>query len=237
MYFRPRVYPFALRERSLLKSSRDNVKAKRFLIADDHEAVSEGVRIIIEREKGWEVCGIAKTGTEAVTLAKKLRPDVAVVDMTMPELNGLEVTRRIKRALPETEILMFTGHESEELIKSVFEAGAKSYITKLDSGKNLVAALYRLLEHKPFFTSKVADVLFAHYIDGNRPLGNDPLSSRENEAVQLLAEGKTNKEIASILGISVKTTETHRAAIMRKLGLGSFSELVRYAIRHKMVEA
>ena len=160
----------------------------------------EGVRIIIEREKGWKVCGIAKTGTEAVTLAKKLRPDVAVVDMTMPELNGLEVTRRIRRALPQTEILMFTAHESEDLIKRVFEAGAKSYIMKLDSGKNLVAALYRLLEHKPFFTSKVSDILFARYIDGSGPSGNDPLSSRENETVQLLAEGKTNKEVAALLG-------------------------------------
>lgn len=197
----------------------------------------EGVRIIIEREEGWKVCGIAKTGTEAVSLAKKLRPDVAVVDMTMPELNGLEVTRRIKRALPQTEILMFTAHESEDLIKSVFEAGAKSYIMKLDTGKNLVAALYSLLDHKPFFTSKVTDVLFARYINGNVASASGPLTSRENETVQLLAEGKTNKEVAALLGISVKTTETHRAAIMRKLGLGSFSELVRYAIRHKMVEA
>ncbi len=213
------------------------MKTKRFLIADDHEAVREGVKIIIEREKGWKVCGIAGTGTEAVSLAKKLRPDVVVVDMTMPRLNGLEITRRIKRALPKTEILMFTAHESEELIRRAFEAGAKSYIMKLDTGKNLVAALHRLVGHKPFFTPKVADVLFASYLDGRGPWPSKPLSSRENETVQLLAEGNTNKEVAAVLGVSVKTTETHRAAIMRKLRLRTFSELVHYAIRHKMIEA
>jgi len=221
--------------------SQDSLKAKRFLIADDHEAIREGTRIMIEREAGWEVCGVAKTGREAVALAEKLRPDVVIVDMTMPELSGLEATKLIKRALPHTEVLMFTAHESEDLIKRVFEAGAKSYIIKSDTGRSLIAALQSVVNHKPFFTSKVSEVLFARYLEsanGERVSpANDPLTPRENQTVHLLAEGKSNKEVAATLGISVKTAETHRAAIMRKLALRSFSELVRYAIRHKMIEA
>jgi DNA-binding NarL/FixJ family response regulator len=213
------------------------MKLKRFLIADDHEAMCEGTRVMIEREAGWKVCAVARTGVEAVAFAEKFRPDVAVVDVMMPELGGLEVTRRIRRMLPQTEVLIFTAHHSEELIQRVFDAGAKSYILKLDTGKNLVAALRCLLEHKPFFTSKVSDVLFARYLEGGSSIKSDPLSSRENQTAQLLAEGKSNKEVAAILGVSVKTTETHRAAIMRKLSLHSFSDLVRYAIRQKMVEA
>jgi DNA-binding NarL/FixJ family response regulator len=213
------------------------MKPKTFLLTDDHEAMREGTRVLIEREAGWKVCGAARTGIQAVALAQKLRPNVAVVDVMMPELGGLEVTRRIRRMLPQTEVLIFTAHESEELIQPVFEAGAKGYILKLDSGKNLVTALRCLPEHKPFFTSKVSDVLFARYLEGASSTKSDPLSSRENQTVQLLAEGKSNKQVAALLGVSIKTTETHRAAIMRKLSLHSFSELVRYAIRQKMIEA
>jgi DNA-binding NarL/FixJ family response regulator len=211
----------------------------RILLADDHEVVRQGLRALIEKRSEWEVCGEAADGRSAVALAEKVQPDVAVVDFGMPELNGLEATRQIKRVLPACEILVFTGTEDEELIHKIFAAGARSYILKNDMTHHLVSAIEALSHHKHYFTGAVSEVLFARYLDGTpaHDGGGSELTSREREIVQLLAEGQSNKQVASTLGISVKTVETHRATIMRKLRCDSFAELVRYAIRQKIVQA
>jgi two-component system, NarL family, response regulator NreC len=210
----------------------------RILIADDHEVVREGIRALIEHEPGWQVCGVAANGLEAVHMAKKMKPHVVVLDMSMPDLDGLEALREIKRALPSTEVVIFSAHHSEEVIEQLFEAGAKSYIQKSDAGRYLVAAIKSLAEHKPFFTREISQILFAKFTDApdNTDGQQRTLTSREREVVRLLAKGTSNKEIAAILGISVRTAETHRAALMRKLGLDSLAGVVRYAIRNNIVE-
>jgi len=212
----------------------------RILLADDHEVVRQGVRMLIEKETGWTVCGEAVDGRKAVALAEKLAPDVAVLDLGMPGLNGLDAARQIKRAQPKTEVLIFTGEESEQLIHDVFAAGARSYILKSDIGGHLVEAIRALGQHKHYFTNRISEVVFARYLNGSAGAGNDKaegLTPREREIVQLLGEGRSNKEAAALLGISVKTVETHRATTMRKLRLNSFADLVRYAIRNKIIAA
>ncbi len=214
----------------------------RILIADDHEIVREGTRAVIERQPGWEVCGVAATGREAVEQALALKPDIVVMDMTMPELNGLDATVQIKRRLPQTEILIFSVHQTDELIRDVFEAGAKSFIFKSEAHHFLVEAIQSLSQHKPFVTNKVSEVLFADFLNRSE---DEPhaaqtskrLTAREREIVQLLAQGRSNKEVAGALGISVRTAENHRASVLRKLRLNSLADLVHYAIRNGIVEA
>lgn len=212
----------------------------RILLADDHEIVRQGVHRLLENQPEFEICGEAANGRAAVALAKALQPDVAILDMGMPELNGLEAARQIKKISPRTELLIFTGEESEQLIHAVFEAGARSYILKSDISRHLVAAIQALGQHKHYFTTRVSEVIFARYLDGATGPGADKtagITPREREIVQLLAEGKSNKAVAAVLGVSTKTVETHRAAVMRKLRLESFADLVRYAIRNKIVAA
>jgi two-component system, NarL family, response regulator NreC len=214
----------------------------RILIADDHDVMREGTRAVIERQPGWEVCGTAGTGREAVAQAVRLQPDIVIMDMSMPDLNGLDAAVQIKRRLPPTEILMFTAHETEELIREVFEIGVKSFIFKSEAHTYLVDAIRSLSQHKPFFTNKVSQILFSDIVNRStkgaaRIEPGQRLSAREREIVQLLAEGKSNKEVADTLGISVRTAETHRASILRKLSLDSIAGLVRYAIRNKIIEA
>jgi DNA-binding NarL/FixJ family response regulator len=214
------------------------VKTIRILIADNHDIVRAGVRLLIEKQPGWEVCGEAANGREAVALAEKSQPDVAVLALTMPELNGLDATRQIKRRSPEVEVVILTAHDNENLVHQVFEVGARSYILKTEAEKHLVPAVRLAYEHKPFFTSKVSEIIFARYLDrGRADPKNSSLTPRERELLQLLAEGKSNKEAASTLGIGVKTAESHRAAVMHKLALRSVSDLVRYAIRNRIIEA
>jgi two-component system response regulator NreC len=205
----------------------------RILIADDHEVVREGARALIEHEPGWEVCGVAVNGREAVESANKLKPDIVILDMTMPELDGLEALRQIKRASPNTEVVIFSAHHSEQLIEQLFEAGAKSYIQKSDAGRYLLAAIKALAEHKRFFTPEISNVLFAKFSG----LGAHELTPREKEIIRLLAGGSSNKEIALALGISIRTVETHRANLMHKLGIDSLAALVRYAVRNHIIEA
>jgi DNA-binding NarL/FixJ family response regulator len=212
----------------------------RILIVDDHAVVRRGVRSLLESQPGWEISGEATTGREAVELAKRLQPDVVVMDLSLPELNGLEATRQILKDSPLSEILVLTMHHSEELARDVLQAGARGYVLKSDADQNLIAAVESLRQHKPFLTSRVTEFVLDDYrrrtdmLDDGLP--RETVTAREREIIQLLAEGKSNKEAASTLGISVKTVEAHRANIMRKLRLHSVSDLVRYAIRNKIAQ-
>lgn len=207
----------------------------RILLADDHEMVRKGLRATIEAHRGWEVCGEARTGREAVAKARELRPDVVVMDFAMPELNGMEATRQIRAAVPRAEVLILSMHESERLVREMLAAGARGYILKTDAGEFLVAALEALSEHKPYFTPKVSAVVLQGYLNPE-PQPSSELTPREREIVQLIAEGKATKEVAEALGISVKTAETHRTNLMRKLSLHSAADVVRYAIRNQIVQ-
>lgn len=209
----------------------------RILLADDHDAVRRGLRAMLEDHPGWQVCGEAADGREAVQLAAKLRPDIAVLDLEMPELNGLEATRQIKKELLDVEVLIYTMHETEQLIREVLVAGARGYVLKADAGYQLIEAVEALSRHKPFFTTKASETLLESFLKSRLEAGETSvLTDRERQVVQLLAEGNVNKEVAAALGISVKTVETHRAAVMRKLGVNSIVDLVHYAIRNQLVK-
>ncbi len=216
-------------------------KPLRILIADDHEIVRQGVRTIAESQAGWIVVAEAENGLDAVSQALEVKPDIALLDISMPELNGLEAAKEILKQLPETQVLILTMHESDELVREVLAAGARGFILKTDARRDLVDALRSLSEHRPFFTPKVADMVLEGFRQQRAPANTeiavgDRLTSRERQIVQLLAEGKTSKEIATVLDISIKTADTHRANLMRKLDLHSLAEVVRYAIRNKIIE-
>ena len=210
-------------------------------MVDDHQVVRRGVAgVIADANSGWEVCGEASTGREAVAAAASLRPDIVVMDISMPDITGLEATRQILKNQPGTEILILSIHESEQMIQDVLRAGARGYILKGDAGSDLIKALETVREHKLFFTSKVSEAVLSGYLNrnalaapGEAPLGN--LSPRELEVIKLVAEGKSNKEVANILHIGVNTVESHRAHIMDNLGLRSVTDLVRYAVRNNLV--
>ena len=212
----------------------------RILVVDDHAVVRRGVRALLESQPGWEVAAEATTGREAVELAKRLQPDIVVMDLSLPELNGLDATRLILKESPRTEVLVLTMHHSEELARNVLQAGARGYILKSDADESLIAAVDSLRQHKPFLTSKVTEFVLDDYLRRTEEQEGAPhtlVTIREREIIQLLAEGKSNKEAAAALGISVKTIEAHRANLMRKLRLRSLSDLVRYAVRNKIVQA
>lgn len=211
----------------------------RILLADDHEIVRKGLRTVLEERSDWEVCAEATSGREAVQLATETKPDVVVMDISMPELNGLEAARQIMKTLPRTEVLILTVHDSENLVQEVLDVGARGYLLKSDASDHLITAVESLLNRKPYLTSRVSEIVLDGYLTGREPLKGEPrrrLTPREREIVQLLAEGKSNKEVASTLNISVKTAETHRTNIMRKLDLHSISELVRYAVRNQIIQ-
>jgi len=215
----------------------------RILIADDHDVVRQGVRNILESDPDLELCAEATNGREAVSLASQHSPHVAILDISMPELNGIDAARQILKSHPEVKVLIFTVHDAERLVYEVFSAGAHGYILKSDAGRHLLSAVRNVLEGRHYFSTQVSEVLFESFQRKDLPhlpqaeeQRKGP-SVREREIIQLLAEGKSNKEVATALGISVKTAETHRAAIMRKLGLHSVGELVRYAIRNHIIEA
>jgi|SRR6516164_2543651 len=198
-----------------------------------------GSPMIIEEHAGWQVCSEARSGREAVEKCSQLNPDVIVIDVSMPDLNGLEATRQIRKACPRTEVLVITHYDYDEMAAEVMDSGAHGYVLKSDSDTDLVRAVEALSQHKPFFTSRITEMFLANR--GSRV--TDPaemmrkrLTMREREILQLLAEGKTAKEVATILGIAIKTSDTHRTNIMRKLDVHSVAELVRYAIRNKVVE-
>jgi DNA-binding NarL/FixJ family response regulator len=192
---------------------------------------------MLESHPGWEVCAEASNGRTAVKLATELKPNIAVIDLELPDLNGLEATRQIKKEVPEVEVLIYTMYETEELIRKVLAAGARGYVLKSDAGQHLTEAVEALSRHKLFLTPVASETVFDRFLKSTRreESDNSILTNREREIVQLLAEAKGNKEIASALCISVKTVETHRASVMRKLGINSIVELVHYAIRNNLV--
>jgi DNA-binding NarL/FixJ family response regulator len=213
----------------------------RILIADDHDLMRRGLRAILESHPGWTICAEGHTGREAVEKAKELRPEIAVLDITMPELNGIEAARKIRKVSPNTEILMLSVHYSDQLVRDVVQAGVRGYIVKSDSDRDLVVAVEALAKHRPFFTPLATEAMLTGLNTASSALEKpepteDRLTSREREILQLLSEGKSSKEVASVLNLSVKTAETHRSNIMRKLKIHNVTDLVRYAVRNRIIE-
>ncbi len=214
--------------------------AFRIFIADDHEVVRKGLISLLEAQPGWEVCGEAGDGREAVEKAFELKPDITILDIGMPGLNGLEATRQILKVNPDAKILVLTLHDSDSVVREVLNAGARGFLLKSDAARDLVAAAEALRRDKTYFTSKVAAMVLEGYLKGGvapspTQVTRNRLTPREREIVQLLAEGKSTKEVAVALGLSVKTAETHRSNIMRKLQIHSVSDLVLYAVRNNIV--
>jgi DNA-binding NarL/FixJ family response regulator len=207
----------------------------RILIADDHEVVRFGLRQILQAQPNWEVVAEASNGKDAVAKAIETKPDVCVLDYSLPLMNGLEVTRQIRLRMPKSEILIFTMHDNESLVQQLLQVGARGYLLKSDARTHLIEAISSLASHRPFFTGRVSEALLNVYLARPEKLVS-AITARERSVVQLIAEGHTNKEAARILNISLKTVETHRATVMRKLRVSSSAGLVRYAIRNKIVE-
>jgi DNA-binding NarL/FixJ family response regulator len=220
----------------------------RILIADDHEVARRGIRALLESHAGWEVCAEAKDGRDAVELSDSTKPDIALLDIGMPNLNGLEAARQISMASPEVAILILTMHDSDNMVREVLRAGARGFLLKSDAGRDLVAAVEALQLHRTFFTRRVSQMVLDGFLDREtrgekgEPLdrtddgSGESLTAREREVIQLLAEGRTSKEVAVTLNLSVKTAETHRTNLMRKLGLHSVADLTRYAVRNGIVQ-
>jgi len=212
---------------------------KRILVADDHEIVRHGLRRLLESQPEWEVCGEAESGREAVEKAVRLKPDVVILDFSMPGLNGAEAARQILKVLPRSEVIILTMHDSDHLLREALEVGVRGYVLKSDAMTDMISAVQAMLLHKSYLSPSVSGTVVEGFLHGNGFEGEETgrLTPRERQIVQLLAEGKSNKEAADILAISVRTVEAHRANVMHKLNLSSFSDLVHFAIRNKIVEA
>lgn len=216
-----------------------NKNSLRIVVADDHELVRRGIRELLEAQKGWKVVGQAMGGREAIEVVKKLKPDIAIVDITMPDMDGLEVTRRIRDVARETQVLILTMHESDQMVRRVLEMGARGYVLKSDMAAHLFQAVKDLGNGKLSLTPKVSELVLRGFLKKgeSKPSENGHArpTPREVEIIRLLAKGKANKEIAAELGITLRTVETHRAHIMMKMGLHSLTELIHYAISEKIV--
>jgi DNA-binding NarL/FixJ family response regulator len=217
------------------------MKTLSILLADDHDLLRRGVKSLLQSRADWEVCCEAHTGREAVSKAEKMKPDIAILDISMPDLNGVDAAKRIRKVSPRTEVLILSSHYSDQLVRDILEAGARGYVRKSDSDRHLVIAVETLAKHQPFFNPQATDVILTKYNEGTVPADLSApihgLTSREREITQLVTEGKNSNEVASFLCISVKTVDTHRANIMRKLQIHSRTELVRFAIRNHIIQA
>src|SRR5580698_6055447 len=217
-----------------------STKRLRILVADDHELVRRGIHGLLRARRGWTVVGEAMNGLEAVEKANRLKPDVAILDISMPDLGGLQATRRIRESVPTTQVVILTMHESDQMVRRVLDVGALGYVLKSDLAANLVKAVKAVSAGKLFLTPKVSEIVVKGFLKSGKqadlPERSEPRPTpRQTEIIRLLAEGKANKVIAADLGISIRTVETHRAKIMQKFGLHSLAELLHYAIRQGIV--
>lgn len=214
----------------------------RILIADDHEVVRHGLCTLLQMHEGWEICGEAGDGREAVEMAKRLKPDVVVLDVGMPNLNGLAATRQLAQQNPELKIIVLTITDSDQVIREALDAGARGFVLKSDAARDLVSAVEALQRDRMFFTPRVNDMVLAGFLDkgdsgsGLETSKSPKLTPREREVIQLLAEGKSSKEVACLLNLSTKTAETHRSNIMRKLDFHSIRDLVVYAVKNDIIQ-
>jgi DNA-binding NarL/FixJ family response regulator len=212
------------------------VDMTRIFLAEDHDIVRRGLCALLEEQPGWTVCGEASNGMEAVDAIIAQAPNVAIVDYALPMLNGLEVIRKVHRAAADIQTLMFTQHDNEVLIKEALQAGARGFLTKSDSDDQIVSAVSALSRRRPYFSMRLSEAMLKDFLrQGEGP--ENPLSPREREVVQLIAEGNSNKRVASLLDISIKTVESHRSASMRKLNIKTTANLIRYAVRNRLIEA
>lgn len=207
----------------------------RILIADDHEIVRRGVRNLISSHPGWEVCGEAADGREAGEIGLREKPDIAILDVSLPGLNGIGVARQLRQALPKLEVLFFTMHDDEETMIAGLSVGARGYLQKSDSDQHLLAAVSALGAHRPYFSAAASELLLSGALHDRKRSALESFTGRELEVAQLIAEGNSNKQIARRLGITVKTVETHRGAAMRKAGVRTAAEFVRFAIRRNLI--
>jgi DNA-binding NarL/FixJ family response regulator len=214
----------------------------RILLADDHEIVRRGLCSLLQKHEGWEVCGEASDGREAIAMAQQLKPDVVIVDIGMPHLNGLDTTRQLLQLDPHFKVIVLTITDSDQVIREALSAGARGFVLKSDAARDLVSAVEALQSNRMFFTPRVNDLVLAGFLDKGHAISrSEPpslpvLTAREREVTQLLAEGKSSKEVASVLNLSTKTVETHRSNIMRKLSLHSIRDLVVYAIKNNIIQ-
>jgi DNA-binding NarL/FixJ family response regulator len=214
----------------------------RILLADDHEILRRGLTSLLQKHEGWEVCGEASDGREAVEMAKQLKPDVIIVDIGMPNLNGLDTTRQLMQYDPRFKVIVLTITDSDQVIREALDAGARGFVLKSDAARDLVSAVEALQSKRMFFTPRVNDLVLAGFLDKGHSMSRNEvpnlptLTVREREVTQLLAEGKSSKEVASLLNLSTKTVETHRSNIMRKLSLHSIRDLVVYAIKNNIIQ-
>jgi DNA-binding NarL/FixJ family response regulator len=213
----------------------------RILIADDHEVVRRGLCTLLQSHDGWEICGEATDGRVAVEKAKDLKPDVVIVDIGMPSLNGLAATRQLVQQDPRCKVIVLTITDSDQVIREALDAGARGFVLKSDAARDLVSAVEALQLNRMFFTPRVNDMVLAGFLDRRNVATNVPprlprLTPREREVIQLLAEGKSSKEVACVLNLSTKTAETHRSNIMRKLGFHSIRDLVVYAVKNNIIQ-
>jgi len=211
----------------------------RILIADDHAVVRRGIRTLLESEPEWEICGEAKDGREAVSRVRQVKPEVAILDIGMPGLNGAEALRQIRKASPSTAVVIFTVHDSEELAADLLRAGACAYLLKSEVDEDLIPAIKAAIKHQPYLTAAIGTMVMRDYLTpGVRRISTKSiLTPREREILQLAAEGKSSKEVACALGIATETARTHRKNLMQKLGAHSTAALVHYAVRNQIVPA
>ena len=208
----------------------------RILVADDHEIVRKGVRNVIESHPGWEVCAEAADGQKALELALSERPDIAILDVSLPSLNGIALARRLHKECPSIRILLFTMHDDDETVTTGLAAGARGYLLKSDSEGHLEAAISALGANRPYFSASVSELLLDAAVNERRKSRLESFTTRELEVAQLIAEGNNNKMIARRLNVSIKTVESHRAAAMRKAGVRTAAEFVRFAIKHNLIQ-
>jgi DNA-binding NarL/FixJ family response regulator len=211
----------------------------RILLADDHPIFTLGVRSLLESHEGWQVCGEAVDGRDALEKCRELNPDLVVLDISMPRLNGMDAARQILRGNPKQRILVLTDVDSEQVIRECLEAGVRGWVFKTDAAHDLTIAVEALQQHRSTFSSRVSDMVLDGYLrrphTGPIVVVKERLAPREREVLQLVAEGKSSKEVSAILGVSVKTVETHRSNILIKLRIHSTVELVMYAVRNGIV--